>query len=166
MQVQRRFPRSRKTQHNKWSSHACKTAVSYTFTGPGTIKPDLPTKRKAKNKKNENDKKKKKKKDKKKRTCNHSAFSMRLQKMYAMIQPAPAQRPHKPSKRVPKGSQQYQREPKDSPGEPKAPKRTARERQRHPRGCQRVPKESQRPPTRLPKLSKNCERAQSKSLTF
>ena len=61
-------------------------------------------------------------------------------------------RSRKVPKIIPKCHKKYQREPKDSPAEVKAPKKTARERQRDPGGSQRTPKDRQRPCKKLPKL--------------
>ena len=62
-------------------------------------------------------------------------------------------------------TKKYQREPKDSPDEPKAPKRATRERQRDLRGSQRVPKERRRPPKKQQKVTKKLKkRARQKLL--
>ena len=55
----------------------------------------------------------------------------------------------------PRVTKKHHSEPKDSPGEPKATKRTARERPRDPRGTQRLPKDRRRPPKMMQKLMKN-----------
>ena len=60
---------------------------------------------------------------------------------------APPLRPHVTKK--------HHSEPKDSPGEPKATKRTARERPRDPRGAQRLPKDRRRYPQMFKKVKKN-----------
>ena len=65
---------------------------------------------------------------------------------------------HKAGLRVPSlrplVTKKYQKDTKNSPDEPKAPKRAPRERQRDPRRSQRVPKECRRPPKKHQKVTK------------
>ena len=57
----------------------------------------------------------------------------------------------------PRVTKKHHSEPKDSPGEPKATKRTARERPRDPRGAQRLPKDRRRHPQMFKKVKEKLE---------
>ena len=69
---------------------------------------------------------------------------------------------HKAGLRVPPlrhlVTKKYQKDTKNSPDEPKAPKRAPRERQRDPRRSQKVPKERRRLPKKHEKVTKQLKK--------